>query len=210
MKGKRVLVIANDPSIVWDIGHIMIEKGFSVTATTFEVDGFRQLERNKFDYLILDDNIQEISILVYLAYCQRYFQDMKVIVLTESGLSSQQEAISLAGTLCFIPKPVNPEAIHDLVSEATSNRNFVGVMSKTSLIDYVEYVVDNKQSKVLKFSSKAGEEGKIYIDQGSVIYAECSGKRGEEAFYHCLSFPGGNFWELPWEEPPERIVQSIH
>jgi DNA-binding NarL/FixJ family response regulator len=210
MKGKRVLVIANDPTIVWDIGQIMIENGFSVTATTSGDDGFQQLERNKFDYLVLDGSVQEVSLSVYLAYHQRYFRDTKIIVLGDQSLLPQQEATSLAGTLCFTPKPINPEVINDLVSKVTSNSNFVGVMSKTSLIDYIEYVIDNMQRKVLKLSSKSGEEGKIYIDQGNVVYAECSEKRGEEAFYHCLSFPGGNFWELPWEEPPERITQAIN
>jgi ActR/RegA family two-component response regulator len=211
MQGKRVLVIANDPSIVWDIGHVMIEKGFSVTATTYGEDGFRQLERNNFDYFIIDTDIQEISIFVYLAYCRRYFPDTKMVLLTEPSSSILQESGLMANThCCYVAKPVNPDAICDLMSEADICSNFVGIISRASLIDYIEYSVDTKERKVLMLKSKAGEEGKIYIDQGEIVYAECSGKQGEEAFYHCLSFPGGTFWELSWEEPPKRITQVIH
>jgi len=211
MQGKRALVIANDPSIVWDIGYAMIKRDFDVTATTFGDDGFRQLERNKFDYLIIDTAIQDISIFVYLSYCRQYLPDSKMILITESSFTTPQESGLMAGTnCCYIAKPVNPDAICDLMSETDVCSNFIGVISRASLIDYIEYAIETKERKLLKFKSKAGEVGKLYIDQGEVIYAECSGKHGEEAFYHCLSFHGGTFWELSWEEPPKGVTQAVH
>ena len=210
MQGKRVLVIANDPSIVWDIGHTMIKRGIDVTATTSGDDGFRQLERNKFEYLIIDTAIQDISIFVFLSYCRQYVPDTKMIIISESSLTTPQESGLMADTnCCHIAKPVNPDAICDLMSEADICSNFIGVISRASLIDYIEYAIENKERKLFKFKSKAGEEGKIYIDRGEVIHAECSGKQGEEAFYHCLSFHGGTFWELSWEQPPKRISQAV-
>lgn len=210
MPGKKVLVIANDPSIAWDSSRAMIKRGFKVTATTCGDDGFRQLERNQFDYLVIDTEIQELNILVYLAYCHRYLPDTRIILITAPSFTIPQGSGLMAATSCrYIAKPVNPDAICDLMSETVVSSNFVGVISKASLIDYIEYAIDNKERKLLKFKSKTGEEGKVYIDQGEVIYAECAGKQGEDAFYHCLSFHGGTFWELLWEEPPQRIARVI-
>ncbi|MBM3149064.1 MAG: hypothetical protein FJZ88_03425, partial [Chloroflexi bacterium] len=73
MVAKSVLVVSNDPGDLWTIGRAMVRHGFSVTAAASGNDGFRQLERNQPDYLIVDGAIQRGDLLALLACSRRYF-----------------------------------------------------------------------------------------------------------------------------------------
>ncbi len=126
---KRVLIIANDPSDVWMIGRDMISNGFSVTATTCGSDGFRQLERNQFDYLIVDGTIQEVSLLTFVAYCRRCFSEMKTIVLTDDNSAMPPKKEPLAGANYCLPKPVDLEAIYSIISGMDSDKSPVSVIN---------------------------------------------------------------------------------
>jgi len=123
---KRILIIANDPSDIWTIGQDMIGNGFLVTATTCASDGFRQLERNRFDYLIVDGTIQEVSLFTFLAYCRRYFPETKTIVLTDPALERPQEKEPLAGANYCVPNPMNLEVIYSIISGMDVDKSTVG------------------------------------------------------------------------------------
>jgi CheY-like chemotaxis protein len=125
---KRVLIVANDPSDIWTIGQSMIRDGFSVTATTCGSDGFRQLERNQFDYLIVDGTIQEVSLFTFLAYCRRYFSETKTIVLTDSSLERPQEKEPIAGANYCVPNPVSLEVISNIISGMDVDKSPAGVI----------------------------------------------------------------------------------
>lgn len=123
---KRVLIIANDLSDIWKIGQGLIGNGFSVTATTCGSDGFRQLERNQFDYLIVDGTVQEISLFTFLAYCRRYFSETKTIVLTDPSMEMPQKKELLAGANYCVPNPVDLELIYGIVSGTDVDKSPVG------------------------------------------------------------------------------------
>lgn len=125
---KRVLIIADDPSDVWTIGRGMISNGLSVTATTCGSDGFYQLERNQFDYLIVDSNIQEVSLFTILAYCRRCFSEIKTIVLTDHSLAMPPKKESPAGANYCVPKPADVEVIHSIISGTDVDKSPEGVI----------------------------------------------------------------------------------
>ena len=117
---KRVLVVADDPSEVWAISSSILKNGLEVIATTSGSDGFHQLERSSFDYLVLDSHIEEVGLFTFLSYCHRYFPGTNVIIVTDSNPSTVREIPFITEERC-LPRPVNPEALCDLMSRIDAN-----------------------------------------------------------------------------------------
>ncbi|MBM3153933.1 MAG: response regulator [Chloroflexi bacterium] len=127
MVAKKVLVVSNDPGDLWTIGRAMVRHGFSVTAAASGNDGFRQLERNQPDYLIVDSAIQRGDLLALLAYSRRYFPETKIIMLTDHTPVTQKIE-QLVGANHYLPKPVDPEIIHSIMSGTDISKSSAGLI----------------------------------------------------------------------------------
>lgn len=206
MDRKRVLIVDDDTTIVWTLGRNLARKGFYIVAVTDGEEGLQQLERDRFDFIVVDVQMQGVNGFVLLDHCRRYAPDAKTIVLINPGDSMMKEVSLVRGADLCVEKPVNIKFLVDTMSKGDTSESFTGIITHIDIFDYVQFVLFSRQQKVVEITSRTGRRGMIYIEQGNVVHAECSGKRGEEGFYHCLSFEGGSFSELPWQEPPERSV----
>jgi CheY-like chemotaxis protein len=146
-----------------------------------------------------------------LAFLKRYhgnFPKTKTIVLLDYDSPIFAETVLRHGANFYIQKPVDPKFLTNIISELDNKESFSGAVSNIDLLEYLQFILFTDQKKLLEITSRDEEKGKIYFDHGNVIHAECSEARGEEAFYRCLLFEGGNFFELPWEDPPERSISA--
>lgn len=112
---KTVLIVMDDPSDAWTIGQDMIKSEFSVTATTSGTDGFHQLERNHFGYLIVDGSTREVSLLTFLAYCRRYLPETKTIVIYDANSEITPATAQLAGANFCVPRSEYRDIISDII-----------------------------------------------------------------------------------------------
>jgi DNA-binding NtrC family response regulator len=112
---KSALIVMNDPSQVWAIAQDLIRNGLSVTATVSGRDGFQQLERHEFGYLILDGCIEEVSLLTFMEYCRRYLPGSVTIVLTDISRAITPEKVQIAGAKYCVSGPQYREVISDII-----------------------------------------------------------------------------------------------
>jgi len=112
---KRVLVVVVDPLEAWTISSRLLKNGLEVIASTSSRDGFHQLEQGGFDYLVLDNQIEDVGLYTFLSYCHRYFPGTRVIVIAGPGPSISREMPFTAAEQC-LARPLNAEALCDLVS----------------------------------------------------------------------------------------------
>ena len=112
---KTVLIVMNDPSEVWAIAQDLVRNGLCVTASVSGKDGFKQLERCGFDYLILESSVQEVSLVAFMAYCRQYLPETVTIVLTDMSLGITPEKVQLAGAKYCVSRPQYREVIADII-----------------------------------------------------------------------------------------------
>jgi CheY-like chemotaxis protein len=206
MKKRRVLLVDKDVSTVWTVGRQLLGKGFSVIPLTDGEEGLKLLDREKFDFLIANIQMPEVSGLELLNHCHRCSPATRTIMVGDYGSSILKEMSLKNRADLYIEKPIDLKFLIDAVSQPSAPEAFSGAISNVDLLDYLQFILFSKQRKLLVITSRAGEKGKIYFQDGDVMHAECSTKKGEEAFYNCLLFEGGSFFEFPGEELPERSI----
>ena len=206
MKKRRVLLVDKDLFTVWTVGRQLLGKGFSVTPLTDGEEALKLLEREKFDFLIANVQMPEVNGLELLNHCHRWSPATRTVMVADYGSSILKEMSLKNGADLYIEKPIDLRFLLDAVSQPGTPEAFSGAISNVDLLDYLQFVLFSKQRKLLVITSRTGEKGKIYFKDGDVMHAECSNKKGEEAFYKCLLFEGGSFFECPEEELPERSI----
>ena len=88
-------------------------------------DGFKQLERRGFDYLILESSVQEVSLLSFMAYCRRYLPGTVTIVLTDMNLGITPEKVQFAGAKFCVYRPQHREVIADIIYGMGAGKSFI-------------------------------------------------------------------------------------
>jgi CheY-like chemotaxis protein len=206
MNKRKVLLVDSDLTTVWTVGRQLLREGFSVTPMTDGEEGSRLLEQEKFDFLIANIQMPEISGLELLTCCHRSSPTTRTIMVADYGSSMLKEMSLKNRADLYIEKPIDMKFLINAMSQSDNLESFSGAISNVDLFEYLQFVLFSNQRKLLVITSRTGEKGKIYFKDGNIIHAECSDKRGEEGFYECLLFEGGTFFEFPWQDPPEASI----
>jgi len=112
---KSALIVMNDPSEAWAVARDLLRNGLSVTATVSGRDGFQQLERHEFGYLVLDGCMEEVGLLTFMEYCRRYLPGSVTIVLTDVSRAITPEKLQVAGAKYCVSRPQYREVISDII-----------------------------------------------------------------------------------------------
>jgi EAL domain-containing protein (putative c-di-GMP-specific phosphodiesterase class I) len=108
---RRVLVIDDEPAVVKALCLLLEKKGFAVSAANNAREALALLERSKFDVILTDIIMPEISGVELLRQLRRHDLDVPVILMTAGPtLDTALEAIAY-GAQQYLLKPVEPEEL---------------------------------------------------------------------------------------------------
>ena len=95
------------------------------------------------------------------------------------------------------------------MSESSRNPDgFDGAVSGRNLPDVIQLNVQNGFTGLLTVQYGA-DQGRLYLQEGLIVHAECGFHEGEEAFQDILEWPTGRFESTP-AALPERITIHKH
>jgi len=108
---RRVLVIDDEPAVLRALGLLLEKKGFAVNTASSAREALSFLERSKFDVILTDIIMPEVSGVELLRELRRHDLDVPVILMTAGPtLDSALEAIAY-GAQQYLLKPVEPEEL---------------------------------------------------------------------------------------------------
>ncbi|HEY4659700.1 MAG TPA: EAL domain-containing protein [Gemmatimonadaceae bacterium] len=117
---RRVLVIDDEPAVLRVLGLLLERNGFRVDTVASARDALRLLEREKFDVVLSDIIMPELSGVDFLRELRRHDLDVPVILMTAGPtLDSALDAIEY-GAQQYLLKPVEPEALVKSVGRAAA------------------------------------------------------------------------------------------
>jgi hypothetical protein len=90
----------------------------------------------------------------------------------------------------------------------TYSRRFSGRVDDVDILDVVQFLLLIGTSTVLRVISCEGAESQLYLKDGTLVHADLGGLRGQEAFFKCMDFPGGEFLLEPWSEPIDQTIRE--
>lgn len=202
----KLLLVDDDPDVVWGLGRYLTRKGCLVTTCGDGSEAIEQLEGGRaFDVVVTDIQMPEVNGLALIEWVRSNRPAMRTVVITGFGSPSIAEVAKRRGAVLYLEKPVDPDLLLRVLGTHTSRDSFSGVVDEIDLFDYVQLLTVTRRKTVLEVTSMDGKRGRLYVDQGNVCHAECGESVGELAFFECLSFEGGTFTSEPWVDP-ERVT----
>jgi CheY-like chemotaxis protein len=205
--GKRsILVVDDDPDVVWGLGRYLTREGFLVTTCGDGADALSLIESKRFDVVITDIRMPRLNGLALVHWLGMNRPEVRVVVMTGFGGPSVRDLCLRKGAELYLEKPVDPHLLTNFLSSSSEKFGFSGIIDQIDILDYVQLLMLTGRQVVVEILCKNGQRARLFMNDGRVCHAECGDLEGEEAFYKCVAFTGGSFVNLPWSEPGRTTV----
>jgi CheY-like chemotaxis protein len=208
IRKDSILLVDDDPEVVWALGRYFARAGFSVTTCGDGEEAIGLLASRDFNIVITDIQMPRLNGLALVDWLRENRARTRVVVITAFGGPSIRHLSIKKGAILYLEKPVDPDLLAQALSSSKEETAFSGNIDKIDILDYLQLMLLIGRQVVLEVSSKDGGQGLIFIDKGEVRHATCDGLEGEEALFKCLSFEGGRFLNLPWTEPDKITIKK--
>ncbi|RMF84825.1 MAG: response regulator [Nitrospinota bacterium] len=117
---SKILLIEDEPSLRKNLELLLTMERYAVTTAADGVDGLRYLQEERFDLVITDVMMGEVSGFDVLEHISTHHPDTPVILFTGYGTNDlRQEALRKGAYRC-IPKPFDVEDFLTVVRKALS------------------------------------------------------------------------------------------
>jgi CheY-like chemotaxis protein/glycine cleavage system H lipoate-binding protein len=173
----KVLVVDDEPIVCMSCEKVLSSDGHNVQSANTSRDALRKLDDNAYDLVIADIKIPDQNGLVLLRNIKAEYPETDVVMITGyPSVETAREAMKL-GASDYLPKPLTPDMISDLVLNSMRRKNFAIVEEPVTdtadeLVDvnhdesgsWVKETADGKA--VLGFAPGA------WLRSGKMIYVE--------------------------------------
>jgi CheY-like chemotaxis protein len=207
IRKDSILLVDDDPDVVWALGRYFTRAGFPVTTCGDGEEAISLLKSKHFDTVITDIQMPRLNGLALVDWLRRNRAGTRVVVITAFGGPSIRNLSIKKGAILYLEKPVDPDLLAEALSSSQEESAFSGNIDNIDILDYLQLMILTGRRVVLEVSSKYGAQGLIFIDRGEVRHATCDQLEGEDALFKCLSFDGGSFVNLPWREPDAITIR---
>jgi len=118
----KVLVIDDEPIVLKSCDKILSEEGYDVQTVQTGTEGLQRLTGEKFDIVLTDLKMPDISGMEILKRIMESYPDVMVIMIT--GYSTVQTAVEAMklGAYDYVPKPFTLEELIEAVSKALDKK----------------------------------------------------------------------------------------
>ncbi|MBU0482138.1 MAG: response regulator [Proteobacteria bacterium] len=205
---KKILIVDDEEDMIWSLQKNLNNENLQaeiMTASSGE-EALEILNSRRIDLVITDIKMPGISGLDLLIEIKNRYTYTSVIIMTAFPSTEFKKEAILRGSLHFIEKPFDINALRDMVAHALREDNmFKGTVSGVGLTDVIQIKGMSRVTSALRV--KDGEQqGIIYFDEGQIIHAICDDLEGEEAFYRILEFKGGVLDSMNVSNFPSRTI----
>jgi len=207
---KRVLIVDDEEDLTWTLSKKLSKDKdkFEIFTVNSGKEAIDVLNQMPFNLVISDVRMPEVSGLDLLNLIKEQYPSTKVIIMTAYGSSDVQQEASLRGSLHYIEKPFEINELRQIIIDALSEKEgFKGRVSDFQLSDIIQLNCLGRLSSALAVNHE-NEEGLIYFQEGNIVHAESGSLSGEEAFYHIMSWRGGEFYVYRDRISPQESISK--
>lgn len=193
---KRVLIVDDEEDLTWTLTRKLSkdEDKFRLICVNSGSEAISVLNQVPIDLVISDIRMPEVSGLELLSEIKRKYQHTKVIIMTAYGSADVQRDANERGCFRYIEKPFEINELRELILNGLAEeKGFKGSVSDFQLGDIVQLNCLGRLTSGLKVVHEE-VSGFIYFEDGNIVHAETSRLEGENAFYHIMSWQGGEFF----------------
>ena len=146
---------------------------------------------------VIDINMGVMDGIQMLSMLNRGYPNVQKVVLTGHASEKYRAACLSNGAELYLEKPTDPngwQSLHGVLNELVKFRpeeGFRGVLRRVGLTDVIQMECLARSSSVLEVSA-ARMTGKLFIETGQIVHAQCGELTGEAAFNRLLAMSGAS------------------
>jgi len=119
---EKILVVDDESTICDSVKKILSRKGYEVEKTLNATDAIEKIKKGKFDILITDLMMPQVSGMELLELVKKYYPEIDVLVITGYATIDSAVQATKLGALDYIQKPFTPNELTDRVQKALELR----------------------------------------------------------------------------------------
>lgn len=213
---RRVLFVDDDQTFLETVKELMgvLSDGhWEIFTAESASQAFALLQHQPVDLAVIDINMGVMDGIQMLSMLNRGYPNVQKVVLTGHASEKYRAACLSNGAELYLEKPTHPsgwQSLHGVLNELVKFRpeeGFRGVLRRVGLTDVIQMECLARSSSLLEVSA-ARVTGKLFIETGQIVHAQCGDLTGEEAFNRLLAMSGGQFNLKPFTEPPTRSLSG--
>ncbi len=192
---KRVLIVDDEEDLTWTLSKKLSKDSdkFQLITVNSGLEAIEVLNQLPVNLVISDVRMPEVSGLELLVEIKEKYPQTKVIIMTAYGSSDVQRAANERGCFRYVEKPFEINELREMILEAlTEKKGFKGSVSDFQLGDIIQLNCLGRLTSALQVKHEQ-ETGWIYFDNGNIVHSETDHLVGENAFYHLMTWQGGEF-----------------
>lgn len=205
---KRVLIVDDEEDLTWSLSKKLSKDKelFELTCLNSGREAMEILNQVPFDLVITDVRMPEVSGLELLVKIKELYPGTKVVIMTAYGTSDVQKAATERGCFSYVEKPFEINDLRQLIIDALKEqKGFKGSVADFQLSDIIQLNCLGRLTSALHIKGE-DEEGTIFFQEGNIIHAQTAHSQGEPAFYHMMSWKGGEFTVLRNQTPERQTI----
>lgn len=213
---RRVLFVDDDHTFLETVKELMsvLSNGhWEIFTAGSASQAFALLQHQPVDLAVIDINMDMMDGIQMLSVLNRGYPSVQKVVLTGHASEKYRAACLSNGADLYLEKPTTPtgwQGLYGVLNEVVKLRpeeGFRGVLRRVGLTDVIQMECLARSSSVLEVTA-ARMTGKLYIETGQIVHAQCGELTGEVAFNRLLAMTGGQFNLKPFTEPPTRSLSG--
>jgi CheY-like chemotaxis protein len=192
---KRVLIVDDEEDLTWTLSKKLSKDSdkFQLVCVNSGMEAIDVMNQLPVDLVITDVRMPEVSGLDLLLQIKERYPQTKVIIMTAYGSDDVKREANKGGCFRYIEKPFEINELRTLIIDGISqDRGFNGSVADFQLSDIIQLNCLGRLTSALEVKHSE-ETGYIYFDNGNIVHSETDNLAGESAFYHIMSWAGGEF-----------------
>ena len=162
-----VLLVEDEVEFLHATARLLIRRGFEVVTATSGETALEELERRRFDAVVLDLKMPGMGGEATFAILRRDHAEVPVIILTGHGSVPQAFRMSREGVWDFLPKPCDPELLTVTLEAATSARPAVTAAVAAPALSAVRVLLVDDEPELLASLQRAIERRDLDVSRAS-------------------------------------------
>ena len=208
---KQILIVDDDLALLETLSAFLTDRQHSygvLTAGSAE-EALDKLGREEIFLVVSDIRLPGMSGLALQSEIRSCFPQVDVILMTGFGTPEILKEAEEAGCCHALNKHFPPQQLADLIERMENKQTggFAGTLKNIQLNDLIQMCCLSMVTIAIRVRKEA-HDGRIYIEDGRIVHAECGELAGESAFYAILGWESGSFETLSVAATPPPTIEK--
>ena len=208
---KRILMVDDAEEIRAMLKDALEKMGYEVFVAADGQKAKEILENTLINLVLTDLRMPIMGGFELLAYVNANFPALPVIVMSAYGTPEVKRKLMQMGTIMVIDKPVELDALQQILTEAFTNGKHEGSVTGISISSFLQLIEMEGKSCILEAHGDRNDEGFFYFVKGELFDAICGKMRGEDAALAMMAWDNVllNFKTLPKKKMARNIRKDL-